>query len=596
MKRRAAIALTAAAAAAPFVRPGAARARGIFHRVRPGDPQWPSAAEWGRLEREVGGRLLRLRSPFEPCAAAPNGGACNRLFADLKNPYYVGNDPALTQTLAWTQAWSSQTSPYAVAAKHAHDVAAAVNFARAHDLRIVVKGGGHSYLGTSNAPDSLLIWTRHMNEIVLRDAFVPVGCSGPGEPAVTLGAGVIWLHAYDAVTTKAGRYVQGGGCATVGVAGLVQSGGFGSFSKHYGTAASHLLEAEVVTADGLIHLVNPCTSPDLFWALKGGGGGTFGIVTKVTLRLHDLPEYLGAAAITVKASSDDAYRRLVAHTMEFYAKALFGDQWGEQIGFHPDNTLNVSMVSYGLDPGAAKAVWQPYLDWVAANPGDYTLASPPIVVAVPARNWWDAQFIEKNYPFAIVRNTLPNGSPQEFWWSGDADQVAQVLYAYDSLWLPKSLLEGTARLSDALFKASRSHTVALHFNKGLAGAPPEAIAAAKETATNPDVLDAFALAISASGQGPAYPGVSGHEPDAAAAERYAPDVLACMNALRELVPNGGSYVSESNFFEPRWQRSYWGANYAKLARVKKTFDPDGLFFVHHGVGSEGWSDDGFTRR
>jgi FAD/FMN-containing dehydrogenase len=282
--------------------------------------------------------------------------------------------------------------------------------------------------------------------------------------------------------------------------------------------------------------------------------------------------------------------------MEFYAKALFGDQWGEQIGFHPDNTLNVSMVSYGLDPGAAKAAWQPYLDWVAANPGDYTLASPPIVVAVPARNWWDAQFIEKNYPFAIVRNTLPNGSPQEFWWSGDADQVAQVLYAYDSLWLPKSLLEGTARLSDALFKASRSHTVALHFNKGLAGAPPEAIAAAKETATNPDVLDAFALAISASGQGPAYPGVSGHEPDAAAAERYAPDVLACMNALRELVPNGGSYVSESNFFEPRWQRSYWGANYAKLARVKKTFDPDGLFFVHHGVGSEGWSDDGFTRR
>jgi FAD/FMN-containing dehydrogenase len=69
---------------------------------------------------------------------------------------------------------------------------------------------------------------------------------------VSCGAGAIWMQAYDAVTTKGGAYVQGGGCTTVGVAGLVQSGGFGSFSKHYGTAAAGLLEAEVVTADGKI--------------------------------------------------------------------------------------------------------------------------------------------------------------------------------------------------------------------------------------------------------------------------------------------------------------------------------------------------------
>jgi FAD/FMN-containing dehydrogenase len=87
-----------------------------------------------------------------------------------------------------------------------------------------------------------------------------------------LGAGVIWLYAYSAVTTEAGKYVQGGGCTTVGVAGLIQSGGFGSFSKHYGTAASSLLEAEVVTADGKIRIASACTNPDLFSALKGGGG------------------------------------------------------------------------------------------------------------------------------------------------------------------------------------------------------------------------------------------------------------------------------------------------------------------------------------
>jgi len=61
------------------------------------------------------------------------------------------------------------------------------------------------------------------------------------------------------------------------------------------------------------------------------------------------------------------------------------------------------------------------------------------------------------------------------------------------------------------------------------------------------------------------------------------------------VPHAGSYVSESNFFNAAWQEDYWGKNYARLRAVKDKYDPGGLFFVHHGVGSEEWSPDGFTR-
>ena len=86
--------------------------------------------------------------------------------------------------------------------------------------------------------------------------------------------------------------MQGGGCGTVGVAGLVSGGGFGSFSKNFGTAAAGLLEAEIVTADGAVRIVNACTNPDLFWALKGGGGGSFGVVTRLTLRTRELPDVL----------------------------------------------------------------------------------------------------------------------------------------------------------------------------------------------------------------------------------------------------------------------------------------------------------------
>jgi FAD/FMN-containing dehydrogenase len=183
------------------------------------------------------------------------------------------------------------------------------------------------------------------------------------------------------------------------------------------------------------------------------------------------------------------------------------------------------------------------------------------------------------------------------WWTGDAGQVGQFLYGFESLWLPASLLEEDSqeRLVNALFASSRHWGVELHFNKGLAGAPTDAIAAARDTATNPAVLDAFALAIIASGEGHAYPGLRGHEPDFAAARKQADAVAKSMGELRKLVPNGGSYVSESDFFERPWQQSYWGSNYPKLRAVKAKYDPDGLFFVHNGVGSEEWSSDGFTR-
>src|SRR5204863_1097811 len=141
---------------------------------------------------------------------------------------------------------------------------------------------------------SLMIWTHHMHDIRMHAAFVPQGCTATPVPAVTVGAGTIGMQAYAEVTTKHSKYVQGGGCTTVGVAGLVQGGGFGSFSKRYGLAAASLIEAEVVTADGVTRVVNEDRDPGLFWALKGGGGGTFAIITRLTLATHPLPQTLGA--------------------------------------------------------------------------------------------------------------------------------------------------------------------------------------------------------------------------------------------------------------------------------------------------------------
>jgi FAD/FMN-containing dehydrogenase len=569
-----------------------------FRRIRPSDPDWPNAARWEELNRDVGGQLIKVQSPLAVCVDDPRSAACTALFKKLRNPYYIGDEVGLTQTLGWVDGWTSRPSAYAVAVRTTADVVSAVNFAREHKLRLVVKGGGHSYLGTSNAADSLLIWTRKMQDITLHDAFVAQGCAGreTAQPAVTTEAGAIWMQAYEAVTTKGGRYVQGGGCTTVGVAGLIQSGGFGSFSKAYGMAAANLLEAEIVTADGAVRIANACTNPDLFWGLKGGGGGSLGVVTKLTLRTHDLPSFFGGVNFTIKATSDVAYRRLIGEVMRFYGENLFNSHWGEQIVFRPGNTITISMVFQGLDQRQAEETWRPFLDWVSRSPQDFTLASPPFIVGVPAKFFWNPTML-KQVPGIVVADDREGAPEGNVFWAGDAGQVGQVLHGYQSAWLPASLLQKDQqdRLADALFTAARHWQVALHVNKGLAGAPAAAVAAARDTATNPAVLDAFALVIAAGEGPPAYPGIPGHEPDAVTARRRADAINNAMNELRKIVPSAGSYVSESNFFDEGWKQSYWGANYPKLLGIKEKYDPAGLFFVHHGVGSERWSADGFTR-
>jgi FAD/FMN-containing dehydrogenase len=584
MKRRDLLGAGLAAAGAAVLPAPSAEAAGLS-RARPGTPGWPADSDWAALNRVTGGRLSPVAAPD---FASPEA---RKLLA---NPYYIADQPHLTESSGWLDAWRSSPSAYVVAAQSTADVVAAVTFARAHNLRLVVKGRGHSYLGASNAPDSLLLWTRHMDGVTVHDAFVPRGSRAPPVPAVSAGAGAMWLHAYQAVTGGAGRYVQGGGCTTVGVAGLVQGGGFGSFSKGFGTAGASLLEAEIVTADGKVRTVNAVQEPDLFWALKGGGGGTFGVVTRLTLATHELPETAGAVNLTLHARSDEAYRRLLARFVDLYATSLCNPHWGEQVNIGPNNRLRVSMVFQGLTSDEARAAWKPLIDFANANSADYEGQSAFIAVAFPARLYWNADVLRK-VPGDVVFDTRPGAPATDFWWSGDGEQVGVFWHAYTSAWLPASLLhgEGQARLADALFAASRHWSVGLHFNKGLAGAPAAALAASRDTPMNPDALGAFALAIIAMAGPPAFPGFP--EPSPAFGHGTAARVQAAMAALRVAAPETGAYVNECDYFQKDWQRAFWGANYPRLARVKRHYDPGGLFTVHHGVGSEAWSPDGFTR-
>src|SRR6516225_1258346 len=386
MRRRRFLAAGLSLAGATVLHVPPARTAAALTRVRPGMPGWPTEAEWEGLKEAVGGRLSPVALPdFDDPAV-------RKLLSD---PFYIGDQPGLTQNSGWLDTWRSSPSAYVVAAETAADVAAAIRFARAHNLRLVVKGGSHSFLGTSNAPDSLLVWTRRMNAVTVHDGFTPQGSEAAPVPAVSAGAGCIWLHLYQAVIGGAGRYVQGGGCTTVGVPGLV----------------------------------------------KGGGGGTFGVVTRVTLATHELPRTFGALRADLRARSDEAYRRLLARFIDFYATSLWNPHWGERATARPDNLLQIQMVFQDLTQDEARAVWQPLIDFLGANSGDYEGLDTLFVGALPARYLWDAELRRYSAPSSVVFDSRPGAAPTDFWWTGDAALVGAFWYAFTSAWLPATLLK-----------------------------------------------------------------------------------------------------------------------------------------------------------
>ena len=119
-----------------------------------------------------------MHALFAACAAAADAPACAEVRKNIRNPFYIGDQAGRHAGVGLAGCLDAGPERVRGQGAPAADVAAAVNFARRHNLRLVVKGGGHSYLGTSSAADSLLIWTRAMNEVALHEAFVAAGCAG----------------------------------------------------------------------------------------------------------------------------------------------------------------------------------------------------------------------------------------------------------------------------------------------------------------------------------------------------------------------------------------------------------------------------------
>ena len=583
----------AAGAAAAAITPGIAEAAPSV-AVTPYSA-WPSRGRWEQLRRKVGRRLIRPEQPWANLKSGP-------VPARLRNPWYLEEQAGATQSTGMYKAWESTASEYAVAAESAEDIVAAVDFARDNKVRLVVKGTGHDYYGRSCGPrESLLIWTHNMRKITVSETFVPQGApSGwPAVPAVTTTAGNRWLEAYTAASNYAsknhtGLYIQGGGCTSVGACGgFALGGGFGSFSKRFGSGAAGVLEITVVLASGKVVVANEFQNPDLFWAMRGGGGGTFGVATHMTLLAHPEPTISGWISGPITAKSDAAFVELLERYVEFAGTTLIDPTWGEGVILNPDygmatefdrglNVMQVGSTFLDISTDAAEAAWEPFLAPLKARPSDFSVDVH--FSQQPFKNRWHPTTNEAIFD---NRRNAPMGY---FWWKGNASEVAAYWGAYDGRGVPWSMTQGAnaKTLAQGLFDASRTSLILWQTNKALYGEHPEAKERDLTTSINPAVFDNVAfITVGAWKQGK-YPGIKGHEPSKAESQAQYDGVMAASAAVHRVTPGGGSYSNEGNYFQDNWQQEFWGANYDRLLRVKKKYDPTNLFTVHKGVGSEGY--------
>lgn len=499
------------------------------------------------------------------------------------DPFALVDDPERYQTTGWFRAFDSRPAPLIVVARDVSDIVTAVRFCAARGISIVARGTGHDYLGRSLSPDGVVISTHRLRHVIMGDTHLrgTDHDDASTSSAVHLQAGARWLDAYLQVDPRS-LYVQGGGCTSVGVAGFTLGGGFGSFSRRFGTSAGNLLEAEVVTAGGEVLLASEVEHPDLFWALRGGGAG-LGIVSRLTMRTHPRPAMLGAAVGTIRAYSDRAYRNLIRELVDVLP-SLCDDHWGEQIRLHEDGTLQVLMLAAEITDLEARDAWRPLLSWVSERPHDFD--ADVRVSATEFRSFWDASAWESVAP-DMIRRPGPSDTSGHFWWSDNQKAVSQYIHAYMSRWLTmRAVVETPDAVADALFEATRHWSVSLHFNKALAGASPDALERERATAINPVAFASAALVIIEAGDRPVLPGVPGFEPDLKRASHEADRVAAAMAPIRRVTPDSGSYVNEADYFEPDWQRSFWGPHYDRLLAVKRRYDPDNVFRIHHAVGSD----------
>ncbi|KAI0967318.1 FAD binding domain-containing protein [Xylaria arbuscula] len=559
---------------------------------RPGQHCWPSLKEWNQFNASIDGRLYQTIPIAAPCYAdSPyyDGAACKVVQDYYGDSVLRGEHFGQTYWLNWETTRNSgcallETDPtetlygncslarlasYYVDVRYPSDISAALRFAKTHNIRISIKNTGHDYYGKSSVPNTLAIWTHNLDTFNFYANFTAHNCpASNGQNIGELGAGVIAGDAYRFFSSH-GMDITGGYEQSVGLAGgFAQGGGVGSFTTSYGLMADNAVEFEVVTADGEVRIVNQCNDPELFWAMRGGGGGTYAILTKYRVQVYpSLPihvysfkaNFTGRDATGNDTMNNKALREiLTAHATnqpQWSAQLLTG-----QIEYFPERFSVGLVLPYGDDGSKLKAATASFAQFLntrtdlAATSHSYaSYANYAVYLNVTAA---DAKVTEPSGIFSLLATRL---IPREVFTSPDTiDQLVEGVM--QGIATSRSLLNltGTQIVPETpITNLDSSHLTSVH---------PAWRTALWHVIHAGEWLEPL-----------------GEE----AMKRTTGGFLNMIEPLKKLSPGGGVYLNEAHYLEPDWQQTFFGSNYDGLLQVKEKYDPTHIFDCYKCVGWRG---------
>jgi hypothetical protein len=553
----------------------------------PGQSCWPSSSEWSTFNNSISGNLRSTVPWAAPCYSNSSSEACHGVGKDYMNSIARTSHYGAMEFLDWESCGPShcflssfspssptsgecalgRLSTYHVEAHTADDISKTLDFVREHDIRVSIKNTGHDYFGRSSAANSLGIWTHHMKETKYHKTFQPKGCSARYENIGEIGAGIQAHEAWE-FFEPLNMLVTVGAVDSVGIAGgFGQGGGHGPLGPAYGLMVDQAVEFDVVTADGKLRTINECTDPDLFWAMRGGGGGNYAVLTSYKFQLHPavpmnaysfqatFPAPKGNLDITESKFHRDIIKALASNQTLFSEHGIAGYNF-----LHPDHIVFLQVMP-SANTSALKAITSQYHDFLTTYPG----------LEITENAYYTFEKFSEWHTFTQTPSIARNG-------------LVGLGLAESGRFVPKDLF-ATPKSIDSIVDAVVTAMQFSYTNRGGGAAQLYATGPANhpdnsKTGVNPAWRDSLWHVIMG--------GIWTAETPVSIRRQVQNTISAAIQPFKALTPGGGCYMNEGDWTEENWQQAFFGSNYDGLLSVKKRYDPTGLFNCWKCVGWHGY--------
>ncbi|KAK3660886.1 hypothetical protein LTR56_000644 [Elasticomyces elasticus] len=560
-----------------------------------------TTTQWAALNQSVGGRLHKGYPMAKPCYSVYNGALqapslaqCSAVQTGYTDEVYIASQYGGYMNTNWgyCQATAKEcgldfnlpanplyyTAPancqqgsvpdYYIDVRQVLDIQAGLAFASSTGVPLVIKNSGHDYKGRSSGPSALALWTHNVQPALKLDQdFVPDGCTVSAGKGVTMGAGQGFAGLYEFAEANQITIV-GGSSRTVGAAGgWISGGGHGALSNTLGLGVDNVLQIKAVLPDGTYVTANRCQNQDIFFALRGGGGSTYGVNYEMTTTAH--PQVtLQVAYIRFVSLDVTSINKFIAISVQ-NADKWATEGWGGYIapGAQGKVASGMILMTPKLSHDEAVASMKPMTDYIAS------------LGNVPINNEVDES---PSFYQAYQKYILPN------------EEVVGLGLAIGSRLIPRDILQtdsGKQTVIDALQKIASMVTAitgtasAPDLRSITYGPPLQILVTAPSSYPNNDTVPASitpawrdAIWHVIGGQAMANnAGVSTINK----AFQTAHDVA---KILEGVAPNSGAYQNEADVFQNNPTQTFWGSNYQRLLSIKKQVDPKNVLTCWDCVG------------